>query len=104
VFSFGRLIANEDMHNGNLSFFLAHDFSLSLAPVYDMLPMRFAPTIHGEVVEREIKVAQATPLTQDIWAEVSGWAKYYWQQVAKHEDISAEFKKIAEQYINSEQS
>ena len=98
VFSFGRLIANEDMHNGNLSFFLADDFSLSLAPIYDMLPMRFAPTIHGEVVEREIKIPPATVLTQDVWSEVCSWARYYWQQVAVDERISAEFKAIAEQY------
>ncbi|HNI63533.1 MAG TPA: type II toxin-antitoxin system HipA family toxin YjjJ [Agitococcus sp.] len=98
VFSFGRLIANEDMHNGNLSFFLAHDFSLSLAPVYDMLPMRFAPTIHGEVVEREIKPVQASALSQHVWSEVCVWATYYWQQVAKHPQISDEFRAIAEQY------
>lgn len=98
VFSFGRLIANEDMHNGNLSFFLADDFSLSLAPIYDMLPMRFAPTIHGEVVERDIKILPPTVLTQNIWSEVCRWASYYWQQVANHSQISSEFRAIAEQY------
>ena len=103
VFAFGRLIANEDMHNGNLSFFLADDFSLSLAPVYDMLPMRFVPTTHGEVVERDIKIAQATHLTQDVWLQVSEWARFYWQQVANHPQISVEFRKIAEKYIDSEQ-
>lgn len=40
---FGQLIANDDRHNGNLSFFVDDDDSLHLAPVYDMLPMRFAP-------------------------------------------------------------
>ena len=100
VFAFGRLIANEDMHNGNLSFFLGEDFSLSLAPVYDMLPMRFAPTTHGEVVEREIKLSQATPLTQTLWPEVSAWAQYYWQQVAYDGRMSAEFKAIAKAYLS----
>ena len=100
VFAFGRLIANEDMHNGNLSFFLGEDFSLSLAPVYDMLPMRFAPTTHGEVVEREIKLSQATSLTQTIWPEVSAWAQYYWQQVANDGRMSAEFKAIAKAYLS----
>lgn len=99
VFSFGRLIANEDMHNGNLSFLLDNDFSLSLAPIYDMLPMRFAPTIHGEVVEREVKVTQATALTQEVWAEVGKWAKYYWQQVVNDERISAEFRTIAQAHL-----
>ena len=99
VFAFGKLIANEDMHNGNLSFFLGEDFSLSLAPVYDMLPMRFAPTTHGEVVEREIKLSQATPLTQTLWIEVGTWAQYYWQQVANDGRMSAEFKAIVKAYL-----
>jgi serine/threonine protein kinase HipA of HipAB toxin-antitoxin module len=101
VFAFGRLIANEDMHNGNLSFFLGEDFSLSLAPVYDMLPMRFAPNTHGEVVERDIKLSQATPLTQTLWIEVGTWAQYYWQQVANDGRMSAEFKAIAKAYLSA---
>ena len=99
VFAFGRLIANEDMHNGNISFFLADDFSLSLAPIYDMLPMCFAPTTHGEVVEREIKIAQATELTQGIWPIVLVWAKYYWLQVSEDARISDAFRAIAQQYL-----
>ncbi len=99
VFAFGKMIANEDMHNGNLSFFLGEDFSLSLAPIYDMLPMRFAPNTHGEVVERDIKPTQATPLTQDVWPEVSAWAQYYWQQVANDGRVSTEFKAIAKAYL-----
>ncbi|MET0961344.1 MAG: type II toxin-antitoxin system HipA family toxin YjjJ [Noviherbaspirillum sp.] len=39
VWHFGQLIANTDMHEGNLSF----RPGLSLAPVYDMLPMAYAP-------------------------------------------------------------
>jgi len=99
VFAFGRLIANEDMHNGNVSFFLANDFSLSLAPVYDMLPMRFAPTTHGEVVERAIKIAQPTPLTQVIWPMAWRWAKTYWQKVSNDVRISESFRAIAQQYV-----
>jgi hypothetical protein len=44
---FGRLIGNSDMHAGNLSLVLARDDlgagRFSLAPVYDMLPMRWRP-------------------------------------------------------------
>ena len=87
------------MHNGNISFFLADDFSLSLAPVYDMLPMCFAPTTHGEVVEREIKIAQSTPLTQNIWPIVLAWAKDYWLQVSTDLRISEPFRIIARQYL-----
>ncbi|MBH1971578.1 type II toxin-antitoxin system HipA family toxin YjjJ [Moraxellaceae bacterium AER2_44_116] len=99
VFAFGRLIANEDMHNGNISFFLADDFALSLAPIYDMLPMCFAPTTHGEVVEREIKIAQPTTLTHSIWPTVIEWAKDYWRKVSEDARISTPFRAIAQQYV-----
>lgn len=98
VYAFGRLIANEDMHNGNLSFFLADDFSLTLAPVYDMLPMRFAPTTHGEVVARPVKIAQPTVLTQSVWPTVLVWAKAYWRQVSQDSQISEPFRRLAQQY------
>ncbi|MFT3816902.1 MAG: HipA domain-containing protein [Rubrivivax sp.] len=46
---FGRLIGNSDMHAGNLSLVLARDDlgagRFSLAPVYDMLPMRWCPDV-----------------------------------------------------------
>lgn len=100
VFAFGKLIANEDMHNGNLSFFLGEDFSLSLAPVYDMLPMRFAPNTHGEVVEREIRLSQATALTQAVWPMANEWATYYWSTVSVDARISDEFKGIAKAYLS----
>ncbi|MDQ8208272.1 HipA domain-containing protein [Coraliomargarita sp. SDUM461003] len=48
----GELIANTDMHWGNLSFFLPEQSPYPLAPVYDMLPMRFRPSSTGEVIER----------------------------------------------------
>ncbi|TVP80016.1 MAG: hypothetical protein EA353_04940 [Puniceicoccaceae bacterium] len=40
---FGELIANTDMHFGNLSYFLPDEAPYPLAPVYDMLPMQFPP-------------------------------------------------------------
>jgi hypothetical protein len=63
-----------------------------------MNPKLSPPTIHGEVVEREIKPVQASALSQHLWSEVCVWATYYWQQVAKHPQISDEFRAIAEQY------
>lgn len=101
IFAFGKLIANEDMHNGNLSFFLDEHFKLSLAPVYDMLPMRFAPNTHGEVVERDIKLAQATPLTQAVWPMVCEWAARYWLAVSVDERVSEEFKAISRGFIDN---
>ncbi len=44
---FGVLIANTDMHRGNLSLFSAPGQACALAPAYDMLPMALAPTAAG---------------------------------------------------------
>lgn len=45
--AFGVLIANTDMHMGNLSFFSAPGEPCTLAPAYDMLPMALAPSAAG---------------------------------------------------------
>ncbi len=41
--AFGSLIANADRHFGNVTLFDEYDGPFTLAPVYDMLPMLFAP-------------------------------------------------------------
>ena len=41
IWAFGMLIGNSDMHKGNLSFVPGP--CLQVAPVYDMLPMMYAP-------------------------------------------------------------
>src|SRR5262249_43334732 len=41
--AFGQLIGNTDRHFANISFFVAGDGTLQLAPIYDMLPMLLAP-------------------------------------------------------------
>jgi hypothetical protein len=47
LYQFGRLIGNTDMHSGNLSLYVDRDTvakgPLTLAPVYDMLPMIWKP-------------------------------------------------------------
>ncbi|OIN90367.1 MAG: hypothetical protein AUJ20_14870, partial [Comamonadaceae bacterium CG1_02_60_18] len=52
LLQFGHLIGNTDMHSGNASLFVAgaslkeiNQGNLSLAPVYDMLPMRYKPDL-----------------------------------------------------------
>jgi len=95
IWCFGRLIANTDMHTGNLSFYLSKDMSLSLAPVYDMLPMAFAPLRSG---------AMASTYTLSVTAEAQGkhWrqayamAEQFWGALANHADISSEFRGIVQ--------
>lgn len=49
LYAFGVLIANSDMHMGNLAFFSAPGRPCTLAPAFDMLPMALAPTPAGAV-------------------------------------------------------
>lgn len=92
---FGRMIGNNDMHFGNLSFFLSDALPLQLTPNYDMLPMMYRPASSGEVVAREFR--PATP-TSDLaqWREAAALGQLYWQRVAQHVEISGDFRQIAE--------
>jgi hypothetical protein len=93
--TFGRLIANTDMHFGNLSFHLSFDSSPSLAPVYDMLPMLYAPTAGQVVVPREFNPPLPTDANLDIWKETSKLAVEYWNRVSSHPLTSGDFAAIA---------
>jgi hypothetical protein len=92
---FGQLIGNTDMHFGNLSFFLSFQGALSLAPVYDMLPMMYAP-VGGE---RLPKTGLEPPLPSggnlDIWPTMAERAERYWRELAEHQQISSGFASLA---------
>ena len=98
---FGELIANTDMHWGNLSFFLPEHSPLPLAPVYDMLPMRFRPSSTGEVLDRGFAPILPKPEDQAAWLEMYPHARTYWQRITDHSEITSSFKQIAEQAIKS---
>ncbi|APG04281.1 hypothetical protein BJI69_10490 [Luteibacter rhizovicinus DSM 16549] len=92
---FGRLIANSDMHFGNLSFFLGDALPLQLTPSYDMLPMLYRPATSGELVAREFRSPSPTPADLAFWTVAAEWADAYWQRVSAHAEISADFRHIA---------
>lgn len=93
---FGQMIANTDMHFGNLGFFLDDALPLRLTPSYDMLPMLYRPASSGELPVRRFQ--PPAPMADELaaWDAVGGWAELYWQQVADHPDISDDFRQIAE--------
>jgi hypothetical protein len=93
---FGRMIANTDMHFGNLSFFLDNALPLQLTPNYDMLPMLYRPASSGELVSREFQPPVPIPADVSFWTKAAVWAEMYWQRVVGHVEISAEFRHIAE--------
>lgn len=87
---FGRLIANADMHTGNLSF-RAHG-TLVLAPAYDMLPMLYAPLPGGEVPRRSFEPPLPLPPQRGAWGEACKAATLFWTRAARDMRISAGFR------------
>lgn len=94
VWTFGALIANTDRHFGNLTVFDRYDGQFSLAPVYDMLPMLFAPQ-HDEIVARVFEPSAPTAETLSVYARARTLAEQYWKRVSGDTRISADFRKIA---------
>ncbi len=89
---FGHLIANTDMHLGNLSLHLQGTTIAGLAPVYDMLPMFHAPRHGGE-----LPVGIYRPSLEAV--EVPGSAREaaveLWDRVQSHPMLSDDFRSIA---------
>jgi hypothetical protein len=92
--TFGALIANTDRHFGNLAFFDSYDGTFSLAPVYDMLPMLFAPE-HNQIIPRIFVPAQPTAETLATYARARQLAEHYWRTLVTDGRISTDFQGIA---------
>jgi len=89
---FGRLIANTDMHTGNLSFHVPGDGTLRLAPTYDMLPMLYAPLPGGEVPARNFEPALPLPPQRATWMAACQAALTFWHAAANDDRIGAAFR------------
>ena len=89
---FGRLIANTDMHTGNLSF--VPNETLALAPTYDMLPMLYAPLPGGELPTRGFEPALPLPPQRGVWVACCRAAIAFWSAVAADERISPTFRRL----------
>jgi hypothetical protein len=88
VWHFGQLIANTDMHDGNLAF----RPGLILAPVYDMLPMQYAPVRGVELPERQFAPQLPMPAEQAVWQVAAQAAIEFWLRAAGDTRISAPFR------------
>jgi hypothetical protein len=89
----GHLVAHTDMHMGNLSFLLSNDSEplLSVAPAYDMAPMRWVPSSATRVVPELVK--EAPPRVDD--REAINIAREVWEVVAHHDDVTPEWAEWA---------
>jgi hypothetical protein len=94
VYAFGGLIANTDRHFGNLALFDHYDGKFQLAPVYDTLPMLFAPQ-NDQIVPREFVAPDPTAETITAYRHARELAEEYWQLVSNDKRISTNFRKIA---------
>jgi hypothetical protein len=111
---YGRLIANSDMHLGNLSLrpvvrqlqqALTHGADvgrrtvatqgLEAAPLYDMLPMLYAPLAGGEVPPpREFTPPLPLPAQRRVWLVACAAALEFWRRASLVPSISEGFRAI----------
>ena len=99
IYAFGQFIGNTDMHYGNLSFFVDNvdKASLTLAPVYDMLPMMWRPSVNtGELNVLPVATPVAMPSYPREQAEAREWAIAFWQQAAMLDALDKPLKEACE--------
>jgi hypothetical protein len=96
LWHFGQLIANTDMHDANLAFEpepVDGRPGLKLAPVYDMLPMRYAPSRGVELPERSHTPRLPLPAEEAARLEAARAARAFWQAAADDARISKPFRR-----------
>ncbi len=93
LWHFGQLIGNTDMHEGNLSF----RPGLRLAPVYDMLPMQYAPVRGVELPERSFLPRLPLPDESALWTEAARAAIVFWESAGTDRRISAAFRTLCKE-------
>lgn len=91
---FGRLINNTDMHLGNISFSIDGS-GFSLAPIYDMCSMGFAPKSTGEVSQFSFvppNIDDRLSLNRDTCSMIKEMAQLFWEKLGKNDLVSDAFK------------
>jgi DNA-binding transcriptional ArsR family regulator len=91
---FGSLIANTDMHYGNVSLFLDRSRPLTLAPAYDMLPMLYRPDPEGALPERSFNPSPPLPESLGAWIVAVELAEIFWARVSTADSVSGPFRSI----------
>ena len=94
--SFGLMIANTDRHFGNVTLFDHYAGPFELSPVYDMLPMLFAPH-HEQILDRRFEPPTPTAALLREWPRARELAERYWERLATDALISASFREICAQ-------
>ena len=98
LLEYGRLIGNSDMHFGNLSLYAPDPASgrFTLAPAYDMLPMRYRPDMHqGDMGYTVIESPRPPHDHQAQWSRALELAREYWRKLADLQAVGASMREIA---------
>jgi len=92
---FGRLIGNSDMHFGNLSLHVEPGSlargRFTLAPLYDMLPMRWRP----DAISGETGLLPFTPDSADLSSAARPIAREFWERVSADAGSGRGFRALA---------
>lgn len=99
---FGKLIANTDMHYGNLTFLIEPE--VRLTPSYDMLPMQYAPHRGGEVPVIEFELTLPKPQEEEVWNQAFSMALEFWYLASRDGRITEGFKEICKSNFEALQS
>jgi hypothetical protein len=98
LLQFGRLIGNTDMHSGNLGLCVRPQDILrgrfELAPVFDMLPMRWRPdAVQGGVPD----YAPFEPDAASAAGPAAEPARDFWSRLAAHDGVTRGLRQVAAQ-------
>ena len=99
LLQFGRLVGNTDMHFGNLSLQVGPaDVArgrFTLAPLYDMLPMRWRP----DPSSGKLGCLPFEPEEADLRPPALPQAQLFWQRLAEATGPTREFRGLARQML-----
>ena len=98
LFDFGHLIGNTDMHFGNLSLWADDPASgrFALAPLYDMLPMRWRPDgFHGLQDYAPFEPLRRQGLADDGGTSARSVAQVFWLRATTHAPLSKPLRAVA---------
>ena len=101
--AYGHFIGNTDRHSGNLSFMpgpSAGSRTFVVAPVYDMLPMQYAPAAQGSVVPG-FKDISAYVEEDALISLAKDLARLFWGDVARDPHISQDFREMATAHMEA---
>lgn len=100
LYAFGQLIGNTDMHFGNLGVIVDSPTAIAkgrmtLAPCYDMLPMRFAPAPHGDLYLTPFSNELSATLPITVTQTARALAQDFWRRLAREDAASEAWRRFA---------